>query len=360
MRSKIIQKIKALSWSILWWLDQWLWSLSGLAAPNRFQKTILSLVYHTRTALMYFLTREVSRAQIWCGQGSGCGGLLKVAYIGDRQSYKARSPEYLKKILFAPGEITIEEKGSTTDSNAYRLASTLANEVDLVILEANYLRHWQPKTGQFQFSPVYINMEFRFSPGQSWESIEKGMHAQKQNIKRFRHAGLTAEASKDENDFDHFYDQMHLPMVEQRHPGYGVTLAKEEMRKLFHQGGLMLIREPDGEVVATSLFNLQKQTMLCIAYGYLDGSPTYLNLGTNGAMYYYALRWCFDNNYPVCNIGRTRPFATDGLYLYKKHWNLTPALDYWNTREWLFWIPNGSPAGIEWINTHPLVKVNKT
>ncbi|MBE0699332.1 MAG: hypothetical protein IH586_20605, partial [Anaerolineaceae bacterium] len=219
MQSQISKKIQAFFWSFLWWLDQWLWNLSGLATPNRFQKIALSLVFHTRTMLMYQLTRDISHAQIWLGQSSCCSGPLKVAYIGDKQSYKARSPEYLQKILFASGEITIEERGFTPDTNASQLASTLANEVDLVILEMNLQLHWHPKTGQFLFSPVYVNMEYRFAPGQSWESVEQGLRSQKKNIKKFRQAGLTAEISKEEKDFDHFYDRMHLPMVKQRHPG---------------------------------------------------------------------------------------------------------------------------------------------
>ena len=209
----------------------------------------------------------------------------------------------------------------------------------------------------------------RFPQGQSWEAIEKGMRSHKHNIKLAARNGFTSQISHAVEDFDTFYETMHVPMIKERHAGYGIVDDQDAMREQFRNGLLLLIRQPaaveqpaaegqaapEGQAVAGALVYLRGRSAFGTSNGVLNGDPKWYAQGAVSALYYHNFRWCYDNQIERFDAGGCRPFTTDGLYQFKYHWGLRPAQDLWNERQWLFWAPTSAPVAVDWLKAHPVI-----
>ncbi len=314
-------------------------------------RSALNTMSLTRAVMILFSEYEKGQAQIWCGMEPNSGKQLRVAYVGTALAYRAHSPEYLKRILFTPDEIQVEQVCDVPILGARRAAEALAKEADLVIVEDHDVLKWQPAVGEWRFFPIFIHMMLRYSHFRTWDDIEKGMYLQKRKIKTFQRNGLVLDVSQSEEDFSLFYDRMYTPMMHSRHPGYGIIHSKESVYQQFRSGMLMLVRDPGGQAVGGGLFTINNKSVALLHTGLLDGDARWYEYGASSALYYHSIRWFFDQQYRVYNAGGCRAFRSDGLYEFKRRWGFLPERDLWNPRHWLFWIPNHSPAAFDWLRS---------
>lgn len=282
---------------------------------------------------------------------------FKVLYAGDEQSERAKSLEYLEGVFFDDGqEIERRELGRCTAWQVRRRIVELAGEVDLVTMERNKLLRWQPPSGDWAAAPPWLRMVFHLEPGESWEAVRARMRHQKANIRLFMKSNLTARISHADEDFDLFFDCMHVPMIEQRHGDYGTVDSKNHLYQYFKKGMLLLIVSPDGEPVAGDLLYRSGDTLFAIASGVMDGAEEWIRKGALSAAYYYEIEYCHAQGINKYDVGECRPFINDGLYQHKSRWGMSPQLDPWGVREWLFWAPENSAGGKRWLQENPLIE----
>jgi hypothetical protein len=347
-------------------MDDWLVDLTLAPQQNLGRRAAARFVYETRRALQYTLDGTRGRAECWQGLEKDSGQPLRAVYIGDEQSYRANSPDYLKFILFQPESVKTDEAGSFPMRQARAQAENMAADYDLVIYEGSSLLRgmlrWSPAGGASLVVPIWVRMALTIPPGADWEELENGMRKHKRNIQLVQRNGYTFRISHSDEDFEFFYEHMHLPMISARHPCYGKIDLKSSMRAQLRRGHLMLIDTAEGQPVVGALNLLRGKAIFGIANGTLDGDSHWHDKGAVSALYYYAIRWSYENGITHFDAGGVRPFASDGLYRYKRYWGLTPRPDLWNSREWLFWAPphasgQCAPVAQTWLQSHPPVNL---
>lgn len=362
MKTNLMPRINRVSRRILrraqYPLDQWLIDLSAVRHPGPSRKTAFRTVSGIRQGLMLYLEGMEGGGQIWVGEEIDTGRPMRVAYLGDSRAIRFHAPEYLQHILFRPDTVVVTPLESFAMLRVGRQAEQLAEENDLVITDGNGSLPWRPPYGRWVHTPNWIRMEFVLEPDETWEDIESRFRAHKNNIKRVQQNGFTYRVSHDEADFDLFYDQMYVPLITNRHAEYGAVDQKESMRKEFHDGFLFMIDDADGNPVAGQLTYVHNKTMYSINSGVLEGSKELHSKGALSAIYYFSIRWCFENGMERFEMGSCRPFETDGLYQYKLRWGMTPTPDLWGTREWTLWSPHNSPVADAWLYAHPVVSLD--
>lgn len=256
---------------------------------------------------------------------------------------------YIWQELTHTGEYCTGEDCTCRADRLEPLVEQMSAGCDLVFVEISRARSWLPRRGEWVLSPVCVRMVFDFQPGESWEQIEKKFHAQRQNLKRIRRAGFTFCFTKDEDDLKHFYERMYLPFVRQRHDRSAFISNLQTAKNWLRSGDLMLLVDPSGKAVAGSLNAVRGRVKFLILNGVLDADPEIIRQGALSALYYFNIRWCFENGFSRCDFGGTWPFADDGSYLHKTWWGLRPVHDPWMATDWLFWVPNDLAWGLNWL-----------
>jgi hypothetical protein len=311
----------------------------------------MDLSVRMRSMLHLTLEQEYGRAQLWTGLEKNSGDPLRVAYVGDAKAYQMQTPEYLQQKLFCPEGFSVEEVAQVAPRKEREVAESLAGQADMVIVEGNDSLRWRPKTGEWRASPTSIHMVLKLNRFQDWTEIEKAMQLQKRKIKTAHRNGLSLEVSKSDTDFDLFYNRMYVPMMQERHPGYGVIHTRDSAYGQFRNGLLMLVRNENGEAIGGGLFNTTKRSAFLLHTGLLDGDTCWYEHGASSALYYHSIQWFYNNKFWLYNAGGCRAFASDGLYEFKRRWGMQPTKDLWNPRRWLFWVPSGSSAAMQWLHS---------
>jgi hypothetical protein len=346
-------------------LSHWMEYLSR--DPDRpIQQFTLRIIIQVYRLLLLVLDGWNGHAEIWVGKEIDSGLPLRVAYIGDERGYKVKDTQYLYHILFQEAAASCVERGRFPMFRARKIARQLSEEVDLVILASNRILRWHPPhnaSGAWWIVSPWLRTVMDLSPGRSWEDIERCMHGQKSNIKIMKHSGNGLRFSHSDEDFDFFYEHMHIPLIKERHPEYGYLDSKAGLRELFNKGFLAIATAPDnpdyqglrGEIIAGALYYQQGKTMFGMSIGVRDGNKRWYAQGAMTMMYYHPIRWCYENNIRRMDFGGVRPFQNDGLFQYKQRWGFEATYDPWFVREWLFWVPQKSSTMMSWVDAHPFL-----
>jgi hypothetical protein len=353
--TRVLRRVRKLARYFHHRIDNWLIDLAMLEQPGALQRAALRVLMGVRLRLLYFLYGQHGMVEIWQGEETASGMPLRVLYIGAERAYEANSPEYLRFILYKADTAQVQPRGRAAMRRAHLLAQELAPTVDLVIIDRSPVQRWVPASGDWLVTPTFVRMAFDINPGQTWEEIERCMRKQKHNLSLIRRHGYTARVSNQQADFDFFYERMHVPMMHTRHADYGVIEGKRGLEEQFHRGHVILVDRPGEGTVAGAVNTLYGKWMFGIVSGTLDGDRRWHEQGALSALYYHTLRWCFDNGIRRFDNGFCRPFQTDGAYQHKRYWGMTVVPDPWPLRDWLLWVPQGSPTALAWIQAHPLI-----
>lgn len=336
-------------------LDRWLINLSAVRHPGPSRKRVFRTVSGFRQRLMLYLEGLQGAAEQWVGEEINTGQPLTVTYFGDDRAIRYNSPLYLQHILFKPDTVRVTELSTFPMIHVRQEAEKAKMDSDLIISDGNGMLLWQPEEGCWARTPNWIRMEFVFEPGESWEDVERRFKANKNNVKRVLKNGFQYRISHSDEEFDLFYERMYIPLIKSRYGDFGAIDLKESMYKEFKQGFLLVIDDAEGQPIAAQLTVQHRKTLYSLSSGILDGSPELHAKGALGAIYYYSLKWCYENGMERFEMGGCRPFESDGLYQYKRRWGMTPTPDLWGAREWLFWSPADSPAAVAWLEANPVV-----
>jgi hypothetical protein len=316
---------------------------------------IMEAIFQLRLLIVLILDGLHGTVRIWEGREVDTGQPFRVAYLSDTHALLARSPEYLESILFQPGSVRVEKGNDFPIAQVRAQAQKFVGQVDLVIVEANPLLRFKPPSSfesRWVILPPLVRMVFRFHPGQSWSEISQIMHAQRKNIKILNRIDGGMRVSRAEEDFDLFFDRMHVPLITERFSSTAQMESRDAMHNSFHQGHLMMI-DHQNQPIAGALNVISGSSMFGVGLGVLDGDRRWYSLGAVTAIYYNTIRWCYENGIRYLDIGVVRPFSSDGLFEYKRRWGFQPTRDLWMNREWLFWVPCASPVALNWLNNHP-------
>lgn len=144
------------------------------------------------------------------------------------------------------------------------------------------------------------------------------------NVHKLRASGLVARISHDAAEFERFYRQFHLPMIDERHGDLGVRQAIAVLRRRFRFGGILWIeleRVPLGGVV----YEIRGDTMNVMVAGRRSTGDAPLDRYVGLAIYQFPMDLACERGCAWINLGGAVPVLTDGVFRHKRAWGARAA-----------------------------------
>ncbi|GAB3795720.1 GNAT family N-acetyltransferase [Micromonospora zhanjiangensis] len=162
--------------------------------------------------------------------------------------------------------------------------------------------------------------------------------ARQQHVRELASRGRSLELATGEADFDSFYDDMHVPTMDNRHGAATRSMPKEAARRcLFRCGRLFFLREEDRRV-AGLLCRTEGETLVVRLAGVADGGPEPYRHGTYMSLYILVLQWAAGQGLARVDLSGCEPFLSKGILQFKRKLHPTvrlPANHFAGKRLWL-------------------------
>ncbi len=300
---------------------------------------------------LLFLGLKMRQMHLVYMKGTVQDGLpLSVACLMTPQSQRE-----FKDLLFGDGDVTVEERNTCPTWQYPQRVMCAAEDVDLVLVEHSTLQTWTPPYGEWVAAAPRVRMVMEFLPGETWAQVERQLRRMAWNIKVVKRAGYTFEISHEQADFHYFYDRMYYPYVHLRHKDLCVIEREETLARDFEKGFVGFVRDTEGKRVAGILCGVCGAVCFGVVNGILDGDEQWLKKHALCAVYYFTIRWCFDQGLGRYDIGSCFPFSNDGIYTHKKRWGFKPSIELGMATSWLLWVPRHSQAALNCLRAHPFI-----
>ena len=241
-----------------------------------------------------------------------------------RRSYKS-APHILKKWkVWIPG--------------LQRTISKISSSIDLCIaVFPQYRESELSKVSDFcgdQWVRQYIDTSG------NWEEIRKHFHQKKrQYTNNLSHKyGLSYRISHDLSDLDLFYNRMYVPLIKNKYNNEALILPYEVM-KGYIQKGLLLFVTVDNQDIAGGLCSMDGDVMFFLEQGVLDPAERYIQQGAQLVLYYFIIRYAWENGIKKLNTMRTRSSLNDTVYRTKREWGATVYADDKSESAVFYFIP---------------------
>lgn len=191
---------------------------------------------------------------------------------------------------------------------------------------------------------------------ESWETLRQGFSRKKRQItNQFElKSGLTCRISRDLQDLEFFYHQMHLPLIRRRYGSQADLDDWGAMRRAFDQGFLLFVLA-DGRPVAAALTQRADNHLVFRRTGVLDGAAATVRRVAQTALYYFQLRLALEQGLDAVDTMNSFPFLDDGVFRHKADWGALPLPDE-RARRRVFLVPSPSAAqNTRFFQLNPLV-----
>ncbi|HSE84317.1 MAG TPA: hypothetical protein VLB01_07195 [Thermodesulfobacteriota bacterium] len=153
-------------------------------------------------------------------------------------------------------------------------------------------------------------------------NIASRNHTLKDALRIVRRNKLSHEISRAETDFEQFYHTMYVPFIRSRHGERAVVRDFYQMRRAFHQGGLIWVLRGK-ERISGQLFRRQNQVLQVLALGTAKGDLTPIKDGAGTALDLFTINHAKELGCKFIEFGGSRPCLTDGLLRYKRKWGMS-------------------------------------
>jgi len=163
----------------------------------------------------------------------------------------------------------------------------------------------------------------------SWDDVRSRFSKKRRQITNEfpQKTGLGYRMSKGPEEFDFFYDRMHVPHIKKRFGELSGIDSYEDMKKFFLKGLLLFVTKGD-EAVAGALCLVENGTLIFRRTGVLDGDETHIEGGAQTALYYFQLKYANEHQLRAVDTMKSAPFLNDGVYKHKRDWGATVLPDH--------------------------------
>ena len=143
----------------------------------------------------------------------------------------------------------------------------------------------------------------------------------REDMRKIRREGFTAEVSHAEADFEMFYRTMYVPFIRNRHGAQAIIRNAHQLRRWFRRGGLVWVRH-GGQRIAGGLVERRDNVILLRALGTADGESEPVKAGALAALYYYEIEYAHTRGCTRVDFGGSRPSLNDGVLRFKRKWGV--------------------------------------
>ncbi|MFO7971895.1 MAG: hypothetical protein R6U40_09110, partial [Desulfobacterales bacterium] len=148
-------------------------------------------------------------------------------------------------------------------------------------------------------------------------------HSAVEDVKKVKKRGFSFTTTSDVEKIRYFYFEMYIPTID-------ALIEKDEayiadflfLKLLYHEGYELMMISYEGEEIA-GVFFLQKDDKIILRYaGVYHGDKSLVKKGAFSAFYYFFIELAKKRNVKKIDFGGVRPFHSDGLFQYKKKWEM--------------------------------------
>jgi hypothetical protein len=197
----------------------------------------------------------------------------------------------------------------------------ITGEYDAIIVKTDKIFKNNLEKNGFLISPEWIEM--RLDIRNEFDKIIKNVKkSAMDDVRKIKKNNFTYEITNDSYKFDYFYKEIYIPYLSNRHEKVIIpeSIDYDEIKNLFENGYLLVIKDKNKIISGCIITKNRKKAYF--SYTGVEKEGDYLRKGASSALYYYFIKWAKENNMDTLIFGGVRPFKTDGLYKFKKKWNM--------------------------------------
>jgi GNAT superfamily N-acetyltransferase len=151
-------------------------------------------------------------------------------------------------------------------------------------------------------------------------------HSLRDDLRKVRRYSYQVEPAETAADWDEFYATMVVPQAERRF-GDAAWIPSPAFLRALRKAGVLLFVCRAGARVGGFCIVPSGDRAWCPLLGILAGDESLRREGVLAAVYTFIVDWAKSRGYRIIDMGRTSPFASDGIAAYKRKWGLAPVLD---------------------------------
>jgi len=172
------------------------------------------------------------------------------------------------------------------------------------------------------------------------------------DIDRVRRNELQFEFTRDERHFDDFYENMYVPHAKRSHGEAAHIGTRDQVKKYFANGELMLIRKAD-RTIAGMVIEYKDGMPHLKTLGARDGDRDHVRCGGVAALYFFALSALGEQGHTKAGFGASRAFLDDGVLCYKRKWG--HRITGTRKQSLVLQILDDSPGSAAFLEAHPFI-----
>jgi hypothetical protein len=238
---------------------------------------------------------------------------ITVLYVGRRVNY-----QYLLRIIFDEYR-EIERK--VTNLLAFRRHMDGMSAVsDVLVLDLGWPYNGLFKRrGDYVQVPDWVNMVIELP--ERWDDVVANFRrtARKHDLRLIRRNGYRCELADSAEAIETFYDEMYVPFVTRRHAAESVIASRRHVIKRAMQGKLLHVLRGN-EIVAAGVIYPEGDIMFSLWMGVPETGLDLPPEACISALYFFGIRYAFDNGYKYFDFTGTRAFLKDGAFQFKRRW----------------------------------------
>lgn len=292
-----------------------LWERVEWGASPLLERVLIPRLYELRELALPVFKPHLDVYEL---RGQGKSGPLTVTYVGlDYGKW------YLKSVMFTeePEEIA-KEPVSVWRPN--EVANAPGSDI-IIVAGGKRLIRKLPRQNAI-ILPLYTShiLDIRGD----WDDVKKQLcksGSVRREFRTLQKYGYVYEISHDDRDFEMHYHTMYLPTMEKRHGDVAIIVPKEEAKRHFRRGCLLLVKR-DGRIVAGCVCRAQGERVRYIYMGIVNGDEQLMKEGVTGALYISLIRWTHEAGYKTCDFLGTPPYLRMGVFQYKRKWGTTVSI----------------------------------
>ncbi len=196
-------------------------------------------------------------------------------------------------------------------------------EADLAVADLPWPYYLRIRGDRFVEIPAWVEQQVVL--GGTWASVLSGFRRRTRanDLRMIRTRGLTARFTSSEDDARHFYEHMYLPYIEQRFGDLAFSEPLDKVVRYATTAGRLLQIIRESRVVAAAVLVDAGRTLRCLWVGVKRSLSVKDVEGAVGALYYYPIRYGYEQGFDEIYFGYSRPVLNDGAYRSKRKWGAT-------------------------------------
>jgi hypothetical protein len=153
-----------------------------------------------------------------------------------------------------------------------------------------------------------------------WDAFFRKHKSTQADIRRVRIKQFESHFSRDDADFDLFYERYYQPYMQMRHQARAEVVPRWRLRALFKQGMMIHWITKGGEKLAGTIVQVDGRRFLSLVNGLRDGDQTLLKDGALSSQYVHAIMEGRRLGCTELYMGGSQPTLHDGVFRYKNKW----------------------------------------